>query len=361
MGASNGLLSSNEWQGEGGTRPWGVGGSDVGAILGLSPYRSPVDVWLEKVSPTVAGTQSGHHDQLLDQVGCQGLGAAHATRGLSKSGVSDELHLRFGQHLEPFVAKEYERVTGHTTHEHGSTVHHRAHKHLFAHVDRLVSTDGSPVLKAAGQICTDTLLECKTASAFSASQWGEAWGDQVPTAYLAQCIWYTTLTGCRFAHLAVLIGNSEVRVYRITHDQELGERLVQAALNFWDEHVMTCVPPEPRNRQEVQALYPREVGGRVVGADDDVLRKLRRLHRINELSKRLEQDAEIIKDSLAALMRDSECITHQGVTIATWRTSAPTRRLDQARLKRERPEVYSAYTVESAPTRRLVLGGVGHA
>ena len=30
-------------------RPWGLGGSDVGAILGLSPYRSPLQVWLEKV------------------------------------------------------------------------------------------------------------------------------------------------------------------------------------------------------------------------------------------------------------------------------------------------------------------------
>lgn len=135
-------------------RPWGIGGSDIGAILGLSPYRGPVDVWADKVR--------GHG-----------------------GGGSDEIHLRYGQHLEPFVAREYERVTGHVTHEHPTTLRHPKHPHLFAHVDRLVGRDGREVLDTEGVICTPTLLECKTASAFSADQWGQAWTDQVPHAYLA--------------------------------------------------------------------------------------------------------------------------------------------------------------------------------
>ena len=307
-------------------RPWGIGGSDIGAILGLSPYRGPVDVWADKVR--------GHG-----------------------GGGSDEIHLRYGQHLEPFVAREYERVTGHVTHEHPTTLRHPKHPHLFAHVDRLVGRDGREVLDTEGVICTPTLLECKTASAFSADQWGQAWTDQVPHAYLAQCVWYTTITGCEEAHLAVLLGNSEFRVYRVGHDRGLGERLVKAALCFWDEHVMTGIPPQPTTRAEVLKLYPTEVAGLEVEADDEAINHLRRLRRIQGLAKRLEHSSEQIKQRLTALMKDAERLCSQGRTLATWRSCAPSQRVDVARLRRERPEIAGEYLVESAPSRRLVLGG----
>ena len=312
-------------------RPWGIGGSDIGAILGLSPYRGPMDVWAEKV------------------------------RGDGRGGVANAIHLRYGQHLEPFVAKEYERITGHMTHEHPKTLRHPRHPHLFAHVDRLVGREGRAVLDAEGGICTPTLLECKTASAFSADQWGQAWTDQVPHAYLAQCAWYTTITGCDEAHLAVLLGNSEFRVYRVGHDRVLSERLVDAALCFWDEHVMTGIPPQPTTRAEVLRLYPTEVVGLEVEADDEAIRQLRRLRRIQGLTKRLEHSSEQIKQQLTALMKDAERICSQGRTLATWRSGSPSHRVDVARLRKERPDIAGEYLIESAPTRRLVLGGVSDA
>ena len=346
-------------------RPWGLGGSDIGAILGLSPHRGPVQVWLEKVNgargqPCPLTGNGGVRWQGGPQAdpGAPGAVASDPGFAVGRSSSCDEgIHLRYGRYLEPFVAQEYERVTGNTTHLHPQTVRHPRHPHLFAHLDRLVSSDGSPVLSEGGRIRTSTLLECKTASAFSAGQWGASWGDQVPPAYLAQCAWYTTLTGCECAHLAVLLGNSELRVYEVRHDQELGEALVRAALRFWDEHVMTADPPPARTRAEVQALYPREVSGRALAADQALLGHLRRLARVNGLAKRLELEAGRIKDIVAVQMQGAESITHAGKTLATWRATAPSRRLDQARLRRERPEVYSAYTVESVPSRRLVLGG----
>ena len=65
----------------------------------------------------------------------------------------------------------------------------------------------------------------------------------------------------------MLLGNSEFRVYRVGHDRGLGERLVKAALCFWDEHVMTGIPPQPTTRAEVLKLYPTEVAGLEVEAD----------------------------------------------------------------------------------------------
>jgi putative phage-type endonuclease len=307
-------------------RPWGIGGSDIGAIVGLSPYRSAVDVWAEKV------------------------------RGASSTD-SAAIHLRFGQHLEPFVAQEYERVTGHQTHELPKTLRHKTYAHLFAHVDRLVSVKGAPVLDKRGSVCTTTLLECKTASAFSSDQWGQAWTDEVPAAYLAQCLWYTTITGCEEANLAVLLGNSDFRIYRVCHDEELGQSLIDAALSFWDRHVLTGVPPEASTRSEVVRLYPKEVSGSAVEACAQTLSQLKKLSRIQRLTKSLEARADLIKDQLAVSMGGAERLCAQGKTLATWRSCAPTQRVDVTRLRRDRPDIVRDYIVETPAARRLVLAG----
>lgn len=71
-------------------RPHGIGGSDIAALLDLSPYKTPLELWAEKV---------GHP-------------------GIKES---QGIHLRFGQHVEPFIAKEYERSTGLVTHVYPQT------------------------------------------------------------------------------------------------------------------------------------------------------------------------------------------------------------------------------------------------
>ena len=307
-------------------RPWGIGGSDIGAIVGLSPYRSAVDVWLDKVGRSDAPAREG-------------------------------IHLRFGHHLEPFVAKEYERVTGHTTTELPRTLHHKIHPHLFAHVDRLVSKGGGAVTNSDGAVCTDTLLECKTASAFMSDQWGPEWTDQVPPAYIAQCAWYMAITGCSEAHLAVLLGNSDFRVYRLLRDSELEAALMDAANNFWELNVLAEVPPEPISRLDVAKLYPREEQGAVLEADESLLAQVRLLGRTQRLLKRLEGRSTQLCEQLTLRMQDAERICSQGRTLATWRASSPPQRLDVSRLRRERPELVSEYGVEGAPSRRLVLTG----
>ena len=108
-------------------------------------------------------------------------------------------------------------------------------------------------------------------------------------------------------------------------------------------------------------LYQTEVVGLEVEADDEAIRQLRRLRRIQGLTKRLEHSSEQIKQQLTALMKDAERICSQGRTLATWRSGSPSHRVDVARLRKERPDIAGEYLIESAPTRRLVLGGVSDA
>jgi predicted phage-related endonuclease len=137
--------------------------------------------------------------------------------------------------------------------------------------------------------------------------------------------------------------------------------LIQAALEFWDDHVMSVIPPTPTTRDDVTALFPKESAGLDVEADPKTLARLRRLSRIQRLSKRLESESDQIKDQLAVSMGPAERICSNGTPLATWRCGSPTARLDVSRLRKERPDVANEYLIESPPQRRLVLGGARHA
>ena len=167
-----------------------IGGSDIGAILGLSKFRSPLEVWMEKTG--------------------------------KESKQKDSLPLRFGSFAEEFVASEYVRSTGSEVLHDQSAFIHPLHPMFCAHLDRLVLGDGLN--------CAPTkILECKTANPFTSGDWGDIGSDEVPMTYLCQVAWYQAITRIGQADLAVLFGNSDFRIYAIARDLELEELIVQKA------------------------------------------------------------------------------------------------------------------------------------
>ena len=85
----------------------GIGGSDIAALLGLSPFKTPLELWAQKVGHPIRKPIEG-------------------------------VHLRFGQFVEPFVALEYERLTGLHTLEHSTSLFHPKHEFMYGHIDRFV-------------------------------------------------------------------------------------------------------------------------------------------------------------------------------------------------------------------------------
>ncbi|WP_038312567.1 YqaJ viral recombinase family protein, partial [Kingella kingae] len=103
------------------------------------------------------------------------------------------------------------------------------------------------------------ILEIKTANAFKTKEWSNE-DDGVPIEYIAQVQWYMEIFDVDFAYIAVLIGGSDYRQYRIERDRELAADLLARAKEFWENHVMKNVPPEPQNAADVQKLYPQDDG-----------------------------------------------------------------------------------------------------
>lgn len=314
------------------SRPFGIGGSDVAAILGLSPYKSAVELWSELVSR-------------------------------QPSQQRDMLHLRFGQFAESFVASEYERQTGLTTISRPGTIFHRQHGYMFGHIDRFVlQGKGGQAVDVQGIKIDDLgplrVLECKTASAFSRSGWGEPGTDRVPAQYLVQCAWYMALTGCEVADLAALIGNSELRVYSIKRDMQLEGLILLQAQRFWCDHVLAQCPPDPASPTDAALLFPKDAPGTLAEATPAVLAKVREYAGLSGRLQRMSQECERLRTEILAYIGSRERLTHRGRTLATWRCPRPSQRLDAKSLSAAHPEIAREFTHTVIGGRRFLLKDV---
>ena len=293
-----------------------IGGSDIGAILGLSRFRSPLEVWMEKTGKEVKKL--------------------------------DSLPLRFGSFAEEFVASEYARSTGFLLIHDESTYVHPEHSFMSAHMDRFVLEDSS-------SSSPTRILECKTANPFSAGDWGEVGSDEVPLSYLCQCLWYMAITNINIVDLAVLFGNSDFRIYEISRDLELESTILQKANFFWNEHVLRDVPPPAQSEADCQTLFSKGDPTKSVEAKAETLELTKRLQQLHSEIDVREGEISSIKQSIMRQMGEAETLTYQGKVIATWKAPKRSFRLDSKTLEQEHPEIASLYKIPVQNSRRLVI------
>jgi len=292
-----------------------IGGSDIGAILGLSRFRSPLEVWLEKTGKEVKKL--------------------------------DSLPLRFGSFAEEFVASEYSRATGFDL-IHDKSIHiHPNYSFMSAHIDRFVLEYDSPTLTR--------ILECKTANPFSSSDWGEVGSDEVPMSYLCQSIWYMAITNIDKVDLAVLFGNSDFRIYEITRDLELESTILEKANLFWSECVAKDIPPPAQSEADCQALFSKGDPAKTIEAKTETWALAQRLQLLHSEIDIREEEISTIKQSIMSQMGEAETLTYEGKVLATWKAPKPSFRLDSKRLELDHPEIATNYKTAVQNSRRLVI------
>ena len=304
-----------------------LGGSDIGAILGFSKYRTALDIWLEKTGRVV-----------------------HSV---------DNLPVRFGSFAEEFVATEYTTQTGHALVHHESAIVHPQYPFMVGHIDRFVFESDDDVngelFHADGSCAASHLLECKTASPFNQSDWGELGTDEVPMSYLVQCLWYLAITNVERCDVAVLFGNTDFRIYEVYRDQELEDLIIAKAATFWNEYVQKDRPPPAQCESDYQQLFRKEVTGKAVEADPTVCELTHKLQLLNSEIKSKEIEISQIKQTIMGRMGEAELLTYQGQVLATWKSPKQSYRLDSKRLELEHPELIPQYQVPVQNSRRLVI------
>jgi putative phage-type endonuclease len=276
----------------------GIGGSDIAAILGLSKWRTPYQVWMEK---------TGRSQQ-----------------------VDSSLPMRWGTYAEEFVAREYADRTGRGVQRYNAMLRHKDAP-LIGHIDRLVIPEGAKRASHRTEIRTDRGLECKTVSAFALgrdSEWGPEDTDQVPSQYLLQVAAYQALTGCQHWDLAALIGNTEFRIYHFTRDLELEGYLLEEVSRWWRDYVIADTPPPPSSEMEARQRWPRHDPGKTLNATMDIGLQLRQLAQIKADIRALEAREKAVKDALYPALGDAEIVIYGGEEAATYRANKDGQKID---------------------------------
>lgn len=263
-------------------RTQGIGGSDAAAVMGLSPWRSRLDVFLEKT----------HHPHWRPQQ------------------VTEAMY--WGTLLEDLIANEYAGDAGmDIAHDRDDTqpgmgvVKTRWHPNgvQFGHIDRWAFDKADPDAQNAG------ILEVKTSSD------PDEWVDGVPIYYRVQVQQYMAIVGVEWADVAVLLGSGEprFRIYREEADPALQMDIEAAVLEFWEQEVKTNTYAgdiEPILR------YPAHDESPLLVADEELDGLALRL-----LALRAEEGDHAAQD--AALVKQIQDIVKKapGATSATWTLS----------------------------------------
>lgn len=297
-------------------RRTGIGGSDIGAILGMSYFKTAFDVFLEKTDPA-----------------------------FSQNVNSEAVH--WGTVLEDVVAKEYHKRTGRRVQRVNQMLRHPEHDFAIANIDRAVITPSisKNVRWKDGRLTSNRILECKTANARMSHLWGDEATNNVPDSYLLQCQWYLGITDCDAADLAVLIGGQDYRIYTIARDAELFADMLDIAEKFWN-NCKKGVAPDPVNMADALKKWPQHIAGKSVVVDVDIAESCARLAAISNEMENLKAEEEYLKTKVMAAFGEAEEITYCGDRLATWKTQKA-RRLDGKRLKEERPDIAAEYTHEA--------------
>lgn len=258
----------------------GIGGTDAAAILGLSPWATPLDVWLRK-------------------------------RGLAKDQPQSEA-MYWGAALEPVVADRFAKDTGKTLWTPEQVYHHPQHDFLIGMPDRLV-------------VGENVGLEIKTANAFSASKWGDPGTDAVPVQYLVQCAHYMAVLGFPTWYLAVLIGGSDYRVYVIRRDLQVENDIIARLCEWWQRHMIGGEQPEiPGGKSADEWLrdrFPRHELPELVESVPDAERWASELRRAQKDAEAAEARVSAAKNNLKALIGEAAGMRGAG-WFATWKASA---------------------------------------
>lgn len=308
-------------------RQTGIGGSDVAAILGLSKWKTPLDVFNSKTQP-VQEEQSP---------------AAY-----------------WGTQLEDIVAKEFQKRTDMKV----QRVNRQLSKDgwMIANIDRAVVNtaiagnvrvqDEAKQAATGRLLTTDTILECKTASSFIKDQWGASQEDEIvagkivtehkiPLHYETQVQWYLGVTGAKRCFVAVLLGGQDFRIYVVNRNDDVITALQDQCRKFWFEHVKTETPPEPRTKEEVVQLFTKD-NGEMVEADNNVAADIGELRSLDARIKELKAEQDVIKDRVCAALGDRQGFLIGGEKACTFKTQS-TSRFDTTLFKKEQPSVYATY------------------
>lgn len=256
-----------------------IGASDAAAVLGVSPWKTPLELYWEKTGESTPQASS--------------------------------IPMEVGKELESYVLRYAEQKLGQPILRQQEVIAHPHHDFIRATIDGAVG---------------DALVEAKTTSI--ADGWGDDGTDEIPIYYVAQCQHQMAVATATMVYVPVLIANRELRMYVVRRDDQIIDTILTKEIEFWDR-VKNLNPPEPTTAPELRKVFYKDDGNSVV-ADAIALEQVDRLRLIRADLKELEAEDDRICESLMRLLKTSSALidptSHQ--PLITWKAAKESTRTD---------------------------------
>lgn len=259
-----------------------IGSSDAAVILGVSPWKSPLQLYQEKIGE--------YQEEVTEQ--------------------KQKLFNR-GKRWEPVVVEmlvDELKDRGHDVHiiNRNNRFRDLEIDYLAAEIDLELLVDGETVNG-----------EMKTVHPFAAKDWGDEDTDEIPIYYTAQVLHGQMVTRREKTIVAALIGADDLRVHMVERDNEIISNMRQKEIEFWDR-VKKREAPEPTCLEDVKQLYSKD-NGKTVNADDGLFYNICRLKEMKSKAKMLEDQIDSLSlDVKLAIMHDA-VVLYEGKEVCTWK------------------------------------------
>ncbi|MBB6600306.1 lambda-exonuclease family protein [Luteimonas sp. MC1825] len=301
-------LAREEWLE---VRKRGIGSSDAAAAVGLCPYKSQLELWMEKTGRAVHDEEPGQDSPMY-----------------------------WGTLLEPFVASAYAERTERKVRRVNAVLQHPTYSFMLANIDREVV--GVPDVQ---------ILECKTAGEFGS----RLWRDGVPEYVQLQVQHQLAVTGKQAADVAVLLCGEKFEVHRIERDEAVISRLIVLEARFWEHVTQDTPPPADGSESSARALRSLYTGNDTsidFSEDIELSATFDSLVLLREEIAQMDRRAEQMRQQLEWSMGDaSRAIFPTGEI--TYRRSKDGTSVDLKGLTEAHPALAVEFTVARPGSRRF--------
>lgn len=245
----------------------GVGASDIGALLGLSKWSSPMSLWCEKLGllPPSEETQ----------------------------------RQRIGKRMETVLAAEFQDETGLTLAGEQTWLTATEWEIARCTIDAAVVP---PTPRGVDPNLSDFLgpWEAKTSGM---RKW-----DEIPPAYLAQIQWQMYVMGAQRAWLTVMFSGWNIETSTVDRDQDDIDFMVARAKEFWhlvETETMPEIDGSDATTDALSHLYPKHIEGRTVDLSA-MAAKVAHLLDLKEEAKRIKDETKELNNEVRAAIGDAE-------------------------------------------------------
>lgn len=286
-------------------RKLGIGGSDVAAIMGLSPWATALDIFRDKTNPELA----------LDE---------------------PNEDMQRGIRVEKYILQEYSE---------------RSEVQLDTNVATIIDPQ-YPFMRAkidARQLDGNVIIEAKSTKAPLSS-----WEKGIPEYYKTQVAYYAILTNAERVDVPVLFSGWTYACFTYWRDEEFEVEIKTSVINFWQNHIVKNIPPQPTSSEELMIAYPK-LEEKTITADNDMREKVYQLQEASEQRKTLEKQEKKLKAEIQCFMGDAGLLDAGFCKLALKERNAT--RFDTTSFKESKPELYQQYLNDSSYRTLQFIGG----